>query len=255
MIMNSATLVRMNSATYLARVKCFSVDRPRSFALARLFPIFFKPHRAASLVRLGGNFAGWRVPSEGLSRDSVCYCVGVGEDVTFDLALIDRFNCQVFSFDPTPKAVTYMSNVGTSPELRFLPVGVAGSNREARFFSPRNPSHASFSMLNLQHTQDSILAPVRTLKTLMVELGHDTIDLLKLDIEGAEYEVLDSLHRYAIYPSILCVEFDQPHSVFDTWRAIRRLHRAGYETVSVDGFNFTFVHHLASVARHGALST
>ena len=234
----------------MAGTERFSVGRLRLIALARLFPAFFRRNRAAGLVRLGRDLGGWWVPSTGLSRDSVCYCIGVGEDVTFDLALVDRFNCQVVSLDPTPKAVTYMSGLSTPRELRFLPVGVAGSNREARFYSPRNLEHVSFSIPNLQHTEDFIVAPVRTLRTLMDELGHKTVDLLKLDIEGAEYEVLDSLHRDSIYPSTLCIEFDQPHSVIDTWRTIRRLHHAGYKTVSVDAFNFTFVRsHVSGVRK------
>jgi FkbM family methyltransferase len=244
----------MNRFTYMAGTERFSVGWLRLIALARLFPAFFKRNRAAGLVRLGSDLGGWWVPSTGLSRDSVCYCVGVGEDVTFDLALVDRFNCQVVSLDPTPKAVTYMSDLSTPRELKFLPVGVAGSNREARFYSPRDPTHASFSISNLQQTTDFVLAPVRTLRSLMEELGHDRMDLLKLDIEGAEYEVPDSLHRDNIYPSTLCVEFDQPHSAFDTWRAVRRLHSAGYETVSVDRFNFTFVHDSAPCTPDEALS-
>lgn len=232
----------------------FSAGRLRLIVLARLFPAFFKRTRAAGLVRLGRGLGGWWVPSTGLSRDSVCYCVGVGDDVTFDLALVDRFNCHVVSLDPTPKAVSYMSGLSTPRELRFLPVGVAGSNREARFYSPRDPTHSSFSIANLQQTKDFVLAPVRTLRSLMEESGHDRVALLKLDIEGAEYEVLDSLHRDNIYPSTLCVEFDQPHSAFDTWRAIRRLHRAGYKTVSVDRFNFTFIHSPAPGTSHKARS-
>jgi FkbM family methyltransferase len=193
------------------------------------------------MIRLGSDYGGWWTPTTGLGRDSICYCAGVGEDATFDLALVERFRCQVISLDPTPKAGTYITGLKTPQELRFVAVGVAGSNREARFYLPRCFEHTSLSITNLQQTDNFIVATVRTISSLMEELGHDVVDLIKLDIEGAEYEVLSSLHRDNIYPTTLCVEFDQPHSVIDTWRAIRRLHSVGYSTAIVDRFNFTFV--------------
>jgi FkbM family methyltransferase len=145
------------------------------------------------------------------------------------------------SLDPTPRAVAYMNSLNLPPNLTFLPVGVAGANREARFYEPRDPANVSYSLANLQHTGAFVSAPVRTLASIMKDLDHAEIDLLKLDIEGAEYEVLDSLHRDGIYPRTLCVEFDQPHPVLDTWRTVRRLRRVGYEPVKVDGLNCTFV--------------
>jgi FkbM family methyltransferase len=223
------------------RIKHGVLGDIRSAVLARLFPVFFPLVRHSDLIRLGSGLGGWWVRSTALDRGSLCYCVGVGRDASFDLGLIAHFDCRVVSLDPTPRAVAYMEAMDVPQKLTFLPVGVAGGNREARFYEPRDPTHVSYSIANLQSTQGFVLAPVRTLGALMHDFGHDAIDLLKLDIEGAEYEVLNSLHRDGIYPRTLCVEFDQPHSVVDTWRTVRRLRRAGYETVMVDRFNCTFV--------------
>ena len=38
--------------------------------------------------------------------------------------------------------------------------------------------------------------------------GHEKIDLLKLDIEGAEVAVLTQMLDNKIYPKYLCIEFD-----------------------------------------------
>jgi FkbM family methyltransferase len=218
--------------------------------IARVFPIVFRSSPNENLVRLGSKYGGWWVPADGLGRNSICYCVGVGEDATLDLALIERLHCEVVSLDPTPKAVSFMSTLDLPSQLRFVPVGIAGSDREARFFEPAADAYASFSMANLRRTDGFIVAPVRTLRSVMAELGHETVDLLKLDIEGAEYEVLDSLHRDDLYPPRLCIEFDQPYPILDTWRAIRRLRRAGYQTVKVERFNVTFVRRPYGAQRH-----
>ena len=86
--------------------------------------------------------------------------------------------------------------------------------------------------------------PVRRLPTLMQELGHDRLDLLKLDIEGGEYAVLDDV--LAVGPRQLLVEF---HHRWDgrgfdrTRQAIARLDAGGYRLFwhSRRGKEFGFV--------------
>ena len=56
-------------------------------------------------VRLGSDYGGWWVPLD-LPVGSFCVSAGVGEDITFDLEIIETFDCSVLAIDPTPKAVT-----------------------------------------------------------------------------------------------------------------------------------------------------
>ena len=215
--------------------------RMRLAALARLFPLIFRSGAGApEVVRLGSAYGGWWVPDDRLGPGSVCYCAGVGEDATFDFALAE-LGCTVVSLDPTPLALAHMATTELPARLVFLPVGLAGRDGVRRFYAPRNPRHASFSIANLQRTGRYIEARVKTLATLMGENEHGTLDLLKLDIEGAEYEVLNSLLRDGIRPRVICVEFDQPTPVLRTWRAVRALARPGYAIAKVERFNLTFV--------------
>ena len=41
----------------------------------------------------------------------------------------------------------------------------------------------------------------------MKENGHSHLDLLKMDIEGAEFEVIDSIIEDQVPINILCIEF------------------------------------------------
>ena len=81
-----------------------------------------------------------------------------------------------------------------------------------RFYAPKDPAHVSHSLVNLQGTQDYFDAECRAIKDLMLELKHSQISLLKLDVEGAEYKIIDSLLFDGILPSILCIEFDEGHT-------------------------------------------
>lgn len=149
--------------------------------------------------------------------------------------------CRVTTFDPTPRAIAHVKAVAPSDDrFRFLPVGWWSQKDTLRFYAPRDPAHVSHSALNLQATQDYFEAPVNTVAALMRELGDTRIDLIKMDIEGAEYEVIDSLLRDGPLPRTLCVEFDQPQPLRRTVEAVARLRAAGYDLVKMDRWNYTF---------------
>ncbi len=74
----------------------------------------------------------------------------------------------------------------------------------------------------------------------MRENGHAHIDLLKIDIEGAEYRVLAELVANRLPVRWLCVEFDQPVPFWTTNRMLVRLRQAGYQLCKVDRWNFVF---------------
>ena len=135
------------------------------------------------------------IPATLLEESSVCYCVGVGEDITFDLALIERFGCQVFAFDPTPRAIQHVkATTSAVGSFHFYPVGLWSADGRLKFFAPQNPCHVSHSIVNLQGTTGYFEAECKRLSTIMRELEHTSLDLLKLDIEGAEYEVRGHAH-------------------------------------------------------------
>ena len=117
-----------------------------------------------------------------------------------------------------------------------------------RFYSPENPTHVSHSIVNLQRTESYFEADCRTIKTLMQTFGHVDVSLLKLDVEGAEYEILASLLDGNIYPDILCVEFDEGYQPMDEGyltrilSQVRRMKSQGYLLTYIDGWNVTFIH-------------
>jgi len=200
------------------------------------------PSPRLGLRKIGSEYGGWIVPTKVITADWVCYCGGVGEDITFDLELIERFGCAVFAFDPTPRAIAFIGeHAASEPRLDFHPVGLWSEDTTLRFFAPRNPAHVSHSVVNLQRTDEYFEAPCRSLPSLMRELGHDRIDLLKIDIEGAEHRVIRSMLSNGIHPAVLCLEIDQPVRPWTFWRTVRRIRAAGYTLVAVDHWNLTFI--------------
>ena len=200
------------------------------------------------LVKLGSDYGGWLAPVERIRRDWIVYSLGVGQDTTFDEALIERFGVTVHAFDPTPAAIEHIARRHAErpqlrESLRFAPVAVWDCDGSLRLFEPKTRGWVgSYSAMNLQGTQASIEVPCATLDGLMAQRGHGRIDLLKMDIEGAEYRVLERLVERAVPVSWLCVEFDQPVPLATTRAMLARLAGAGYVLRAVDQWNFVFEH-------------
>jgi FkbM family methyltransferase len=235
------------AAESIGRVLSIAVAQWRSvWSRQRLIDRFLaraiRPPEIATFQKLGSDYGGWVVPTSILAREWICYCGGVGEDITFDLELIRRYGCEVFAFDPTPRAAAHVrATAAAEKRYHFLPVGLWSDDRELRFYAPRNREHVSHSIVNLQGTHDFFTARCRPIVALMRDLGHSRIDLLKLDIEGAQHEVLRGMLRDHVHPRVICVEFDQPDTLLRMYRSYRRLRRADYVLAVRDGWNLTFI--------------
>jgi FkbM family methyltransferase len=206
----------------------------------------------AARVTPGTAYGGCTITSEGMGPKSVAYSVGTGEDISFDLALIEKYGCEVHGFDPTPKSVAWVKKQTTPPNFRFHEWGLAGHDGTVDFFLPANPNHVSASVVHRPGTSDQkVTVQVRRVSTVMKELGHAKVDLLKIDIEGAEYGVIDDIEklfqeRGSVPIHQILVEFH--HRFFSdgrerTRRAINQLNACGYRVfdISADDIQYGFV--------------
>ena len=57
------------------------------------------------MEKLGTEYGGWHVPIDiGLDENSIIYSGGVGEDMSFDILLQDKYGCHIWLIDPTIRA-------------------------------------------------------------------------------------------------------------------------------------------------------
>lgn len=196
----------------------------------------------------------WRLWPEGLSSSSLVYSFGVGEDADFDLALIERWGACVHAFDPTPAAIEWVRARHFPERFHFHPVGISDFDGSAEFSAPTTPGSACYTLLERQSgIGDPVTAEVRRLASIAAELGHDHIDLLKIDIEGAEYAVIPDVIRSGIPVRQLLVEFHHRFANVGnepTRRAIELLLANGYRIlhISPSGREYAFVHQPVSAA-------
>jgi len=213
-------------------------------------------HYEGPLEFIGTNYGGYTVPKREIRDGITCYSFGAGEYISFESELAAAFPVEVHIFDPTPRAITYVSDfikkasaveAGAGRRLHFHPWGVWSSDQQMQFYAPKNPAHVSHSLLNMQHTTDYFVADCRRPKSIMNTLGHSCVELLKLNIEGAEYEVMRALFEDQIRPSIICINFDELHTQIDASARerlcglVKQFADQGYIAVSAEACRVTFL--------------
>lgn len=195
------------------------------------------------------GYGGWSIPNGFISVSDLVVDAGLGEDISFSQSLISQYGCAVHGFDPTPRAIDYVKSL-KQEKFTLHKFGLGASSRSERFFLPNESTNVSGSISQADHVgAQEIIVELLSLGAMMNKVGVNAIALLKLDIEGAEYEVIDSPDFERVAPSIdiLCIEFHHRWSRFGpdaTRKAVEKLERSGFVCVwraLASNEEFTFV--------------
>ncbi len=192
------------------------------------------------LKSFGSAYGGWVVAiSDSLKASTIISC-GLGEDASFDIEMINEFNLRVVFVDPTPRAIEHFEqiinclgsaksmeySVGGAQEIdayelvnlsqssfKLIPKAIWLDDNPVRFYSPLIEDHVSHSISNYQNSYSTdtpfIDVEAITVKQIMITESLESIPLIKLDIEGAEIEVISSFLDKGIFPEQILVEFDE----------------------------------------------
>lgn len=198
--------------------------------------------------RLGNDWADWVVATKLFSgAKTVVYSFGLGRDISFEHALAKRFGCTIFGFDPTPVSLDYLMARPLPARMEIVPWGLGTEDGNKDFGLPA-PGDVNFSAS--KSNGESVELEVRKLSTIMKTFGHDRLDVLKIDVEGAEFECIPQILAEGILPVQFFVEFH--HGFFGipvarTRNALAELKRAGYLIFDVSpvGREISLIHRSA----------
>lgn len=200
-------------------------------------------------IALGNRYAEWAICPDGVNRESIVYSFGVGEDISWDLRMIEKFGMKVHAFDPSPRSISWLSGQELPERFVFHPYGLAAEDGAITFAEPTDPGAHSLRITGDWEDPDRLHThrlPVHKLDTITSMLGNVHIDILKMDIEGAEYVVIDDIVNASESISQLLIEFHHRFSnigVDATRKAIGKLNRAGFRIfhVSSNGEEMSFI--------------
>lgn len=186
----------------------------------------------------GLKCVGWSICPQGITKNSIVYSFGIGTEISFELSLMEKYSVNVYGFDPTPKSIDWVKKQDLPNRFRMFDFGIANYDGTAIFNPPVNPEEVSHTMLERPSTsQHAITVEVRRLQAIMKSLGHDHIDILKMDIEGAEYGVIKDIIAENIEISQILIEF---HTSFPnvgvpkTKDAVKQLNENGYKIFNIE---------------------
>lgn len=241
----------------------------RRIARLRYAPaIVVKP--SSNLIRIGSAYGGWTFERSADLEESTILSCGLGEDASFDIEFAARFNAKVIVVDPTPRAIRHFEEIemrvgrsssesyvsgGKQPpdayDLRKLvkgslllePLALWVEKTKLKMFAPPNPDHVSYSITtpsSPSQATTSIEVATTTPEDLLAKYHLEAVPLMKLDIEGAEINVIMHMLDKSILPRQLLVEFDEmniPSALGkkNVERADAALGRAGYQCRYFDG--------------------
>lgn len=181
---------------------------------------------------------------------SVIIDAGCGYEAEFSRHLINVFGVRAFGIDPTLKhrAPLHTLEQQTNGRFTHLPLAITAAAGTITFYESE---HFESGSIHTDHTnvrRDSTLQyDVETLpiSALAERVGAGRVDYLKLDLEGAEFEVIAQLDASDLAPfDQIFIEFHHhavPHySIEDTRRAVEKIRAAGYRVFSLDDHNYLF---------------
>lgn len=213
------------------------------FRRHKLKQLGIEPVSCKTSALYGGDH-GWVVDESLLNRESVIYSVGVGSNIDFDVELINSFGATVHAFDPTPRSIEWVKNQQLPKHFIFHPFGLSAENGHMDFFPPAKASSTHFSPIDRYgDTNNIVRAPVKDIDTIASELKHKEIDLLKMDIEGAEYEVIEALPKNRVAINQILIEFHHMYKgipISKTVDAISTLSNLGFELFNISQRTYEF---------------
>lgn len=109
-----------------------------------------------------------------------------------------RFGCRVFVFEPVPEfATNLVRRFEMNPAIEILPFGLGGQTRDAALWV-----QGDGSSVVLRESDEAIPVHLVAASEFLRNRGLAPVDLIKVNIEGGEYELLDHLMNEGLISTI-----------------------------------------------------
>jgi len=185
-----------------------------------------------------------------LSKDSVVIDAGCSYEADFSLYMIERHGVRSFAVDPTLKHRKSLSALEEKYKGHFvhLPLAISAVDGTLTFYESKVNESGSIFEDHINVKRDETISyevEAVSIKSLLNRVGVEQIDILKLDLEGAEYDLLASIQEEELRPfKQIFVEFH--HHAFshiseaDTQRIVETVCNCGFNCFSLDDHNYLF---------------
>lgn len=184
---------------------------------------------------LGTEYGGWLLDLELVPDNSTVISAGIGEDISFDIELIKRKNCQIVGIDPTIKSHKFIDSQTGLNNFSLIKKALDKTKDDIVFmYENTNPNYVSESILPNHHSVGNNYYLTETITLQELFEAHKNISVVKMDIEGSEYDVLKNLTAIPESVKQLCIEFHHfctDYTLEDSKNIIEHLGSFGFKSV------------------------
>ena len=185
---------------------------------------------------------------DNFNDSSIVVDVGCGHEAEFSKHMIEKYELNAFGVDPTRKHAPFLRRLEevSMGKFRYLPIAVTKGNGTITFHESSENESGSILTNHTNVLHDSISSydvESISLSELAREVGKP-IDFIKLDLEGAEYELLkDATEEDLKSFKQIFVEFHHhctDYTKEETWAICDHICRQGFRPFTLEGHNYLF---------------
>jgi FkbM family methyltransferase len=184
------------------------------------------------------------------NQNSIIIDAGCGYLAEFSCGMIKEYGLHAYGIDPTIKHKPFLTELELKNNGRFkhIPVAISKNNGSITFHETLDNESGSLRNDHIHVLNDSIRTyqvDSMNLLTLLDHLNLKEVDLLKLDLEGAEYELLENITEEDLKPfKQIYIEFHhfavKGYSKRDTYRIVKKIKALGFKSFSLEYVNYLF---------------
>lgn len=204
--------------------------------------------------RLGGLGLCYVEPTyiykKNLPGDGVVIDVGCSYEAEFSRHMIERHGFMAYGVDPTRKHRAALQRLEQLYKGRFIhiPLAISVNNGVLTFNESKENESGSILEDHVNVRNDDIVTydvDSVDINSLLGRLNLDRVSMLKLDLEGAEYDLLRNLGVEDLSPfDQIFVEFHhhaiEKYSKSDTAEIVSNLSGKGFNSYTLDDHNYLF---------------
>jgi FkbM family methyltransferase len=136
--------------------------------------------------------------------------IDCGADLGYYSFLLTEHFCNIVAIEPLPRNIRVMKMVGDDKNIKILPLAVSNRNGYGNlYFGP----HRGGGSLK-EKDRDYIKVKLITLDEVLKNIQHA---IVKIDVEGHEYEVLEGARQSFHKVDIFVIEVHESYRGLDLW--------------------------------------
>lgn len=210
--------------------------------LRKIYDRAFYIFSTVDMIKVG-NKNYWYVPANTINSISYVVSGGVGNDISFETMLSENDSVKrICLFDPSETGINHISKISLNHKIEFTPAGLSGETGVVVASPPVIEGEGSFR-LGVSGHEGNVEFSVLDIKTVLERSKLPRVDLLKIDIEGFEYDFIENMISSNIFPMVILVEYHHFYeniTFYNTFKSIFLLHRNGYRIVKKINNDFVF---------------